>query len=364
MRIRKLFVRSLLLGGVLFSTTGCKSLALPTSLPWSKSKLVESKHAAPTRMVAIWSDDVITQPGKPTVRGFGGRLYFYNEVNSAIEVEGQLVVYAYDDAKKRSQPQGSSQVPDRKFVFTVEQFKGHHSETDLGHSYSVWIPWDDAFGESKEISLLPVFTSSVGQVVMGQQSANLLPGRNRDGSVSANRVRIDKKNESAREVRPVAHETQATAEPAPTKTPTAPRTTTIHVPESLTKKMAANSLNIAPEIPATAAQTVIQGAAVPTAVNPAFTNPTFASPPAPGALPPAEFGGANPNQPLTVTEQFQKLRTGRLPMETTGLPSPGLATLRRPAAPTSNLPAIRSALGSPPAQSAPTVPPAPSRPTN
>ena len=46
----------------------------------------------------MWSDAVYTQPGLPPTRGFGGRLYFYDAHDQPVKVEGQLVVYAYDDS--------------------------------------------------------------------------------------------------------------------------------------------------------------------------------------------------------------------------------------------------------------------------
>ena len=114
-----------------------------------------------------------TQPGQPPTRGFGGRLYFYNAKDKTVPVEGQLVVYAYDDSADGT----PAKSPSRKFGFTPEQFTQHYSPTELGASDSVWIPWDELGGVRKSITLLPVFTSSSGQVVMGEQSINVLPGK-------------------------------------------------------------------------------------------------------------------------------------------------------------------------------------------
>lgn len=162
---------------VALTAGGCKTLdsSWTSKLPWSSSKKIEeSKYQTPVRLAAIWTPDVMSEPGKPGVRGFGGRFYFYNEQNKTIPVEGQLVIYAYDDTNKtHSEGRG----PDRKFAFTPEQFTRHFGESALGASYSVWIPWDQMGGEQRSISLLPVFTASAGQVVMGQQAMNVLPGR-------------------------------------------------------------------------------------------------------------------------------------------------------------------------------------------
>ncbi|MDA1051619.1 MAG: hypothetical protein O3C40_14215 [Planctomycetota bacterium] len=162
---------------MLAATSGCKTIDtdwMPKA-PWNKKqKLVESQYDTPVRMAAIWSPDVLVRPGLPAARGFGGRLYFYNQANKPVKVEGQLVVYAYDDTAE--EPQRES--PDRKYAFTPEQFTSHHSESELGASYSVWLPWDaEVGGQRKSISVLPVFTSTSGKIVMGQQAINLLPGK-------------------------------------------------------------------------------------------------------------------------------------------------------------------------------------------
>lgn len=173
--IMKIFLRA----GVcvlLVSTTGCSTVpeTWKKSMPWSsESRLKTSKFETPSHMIAIWTPDVMTQPNVPPTRGFGGRLYFYNEKNQAVPVEGQLMVYGYDDGANPDRP-GE---PQKKFAFTPEQFTQHYSESNLGASYSIWLPWDEAGGEQQRVSLVPVFTATSGKIVMGQQAINLLPGR-------------------------------------------------------------------------------------------------------------------------------------------------------------------------------------------
>jgi hypothetical protein len=41
----------------------------------------------------------------------------------------------------------------------------------------VWIPWEAVGGDQKSVSLVPVFTATSGQIVMGQQARNLLRGK-------------------------------------------------------------------------------------------------------------------------------------------------------------------------------------------
>jgi len=174
MRLNQTFLALAIAG--LLATTGCQSFKAPEwTKAWSgddKPKVVESKYAKPTRLVVIWSPAVLNNVGAKPTRGFGGRIYFYDARNNAVPVEGQLVVYGYDNTKQI----GDSKTPDRKYAFTPEQFTQHFSPTELGASYSVWIPWDDVGNDQVEISLVPIFTATSGQLVVGEASKSLLPG--------------------------------------------------------------------------------------------------------------------------------------------------------------------------------------------
>jgi len=166
-------VLAFLAGCQSMESTGLRKVSDQLAITGKDERIKESEYETPARLIAIWSEAMYTQPGQQPTRGFGGRLYFYNVQDKTVPVEGQLVVYAYDD----SQDGRPSQTPSRKFVFTPEQFTQHYSATQLGASYSIWIPWDQVGGVRKSISLMPVFTATSGQVVMGEQSVNVLPGK-------------------------------------------------------------------------------------------------------------------------------------------------------------------------------------------
>jgi hypothetical protein len=117
---------------------------------------------------------VLSQPGKPPTRGFGGRIFFYNNHAQAIPVKGTLTVYGFDDTHPR--PKDAARQPDLKCVFKEEQFEGHFSSTQLGASYSVWVPWDRLGSPQKTITLLPVFTLPDGRRISGAQTSNILVG--------------------------------------------------------------------------------------------------------------------------------------------------------------------------------------------
>lgn len=137
-----------------------------------------SEHSAestpiPQNIVALWKDDVMSSPGTGSSRGLGGRLYFYDESNHPIPVKGKLVVYAYDDSTQ----QQLNREPERKYVFDDAELQTHFSESDIGPSYSVWLPWDKAGGAHAEVSLIPMLTTTEGKVIIGEHSRHVLAGK-------------------------------------------------------------------------------------------------------------------------------------------------------------------------------------------
>ncbi|MCL4207669.1 MAG: hypothetical protein KJ000_34735 [Pirellulaceae bacterium] len=236
---------------------GCQTIGLdaPKSLSDKLPALTKegrdqaARKAVPTRIVAIWSDAVYSQAGTTPVRGFGGRIYFYNDKHEAVPVEGQLIVYGFDDTVADN----PNKTPSRKFVFTEEQIASRHSVTELGDSYSVWLPWDEVTGFKKTVTLMPMFVPNDGQIVMGPQTVNLLPGKARPES-EADRAgaRISSRSPGGSQaVRPVSYETQfgpggwqIASEATDPTSADAPRmkTTTIKLPPSMTQRMALEAM--------------------------------------------------------------------------------------------------------------------------
>lgn len=159
---------------LLASFTGCATFNWKQPSTWiGRGDDSPPKPQTPNRMVAVWKDTVLHTQGKTPVRGFGGRLMFYNEKDAdPITVEGTLVVYAFDEAGR--DPADSR--PDRKYVFPAPQFETHYSKSKLGHSYSVWLPWDEIGGEKKRISLIARFQPNLGPLVVSESTDQLLPG--------------------------------------------------------------------------------------------------------------------------------------------------------------------------------------------
>ncbi len=252
--------RYLLVTTTLCLLVGCQTVGidakktLTDKLPTLSSKPGKS---TPVSIAAIWSDAVYTQAGQKPVRGFGGRLYFYNEKHEAVPVDGQLIVYGYDEST-RDDP---NRTPDRKFVFTPEQFTSHHSVTELGDSYSIWIPWDELGGMKKTVTLLPVFVPTGGQLIAGQQTINILPGKSPPAPPAGGQgtCLASAASRTSPAVRQVSYEGefgpgawQVASPYTDPNAPNAPRmqTTTIQLPQTTAQRLIQQTENTSAPLPA------------------------------------------------------------------------------------------------------------------
>jgi hypothetical protein len=174
-------VTRLFLAATLLFAAGCRG---PWSDNWKFSDMFDLDKATPwgddgpevetpVRLVGTWADTVLHQTGKKPQRGFGGRLIFYGEgSNDPILVDGELVVYAFDESNREP----TDNKPTRRYVFPADQIARRLSETELGPSYSFWLPWDEVGGPQTQVSLIARFQPKDGAVVVGEQTKHLLPG--------------------------------------------------------------------------------------------------------------------------------------------------------------------------------------------
>lgn len=156
---------------ILLLSSGCQFTPSTPKMrwPWTKEKSIPQ----PDRVVAVWTDTVLHQTGQAGVRGFGGRVYFYEQDKTEpIEIDGGLAVYVFDADKL----QAHDQRPLRKFMFTAEQFATHMSRTSLGPSYSVWLPWGEVGGPPLRLSLIVRYEGATGGTTISEPTIKLLPG--------------------------------------------------------------------------------------------------------------------------------------------------------------------------------------------
>lgn len=134
----------------------------------------EPRSGTPQRLVATWSDTIRQRIGEPAERGFGGRLYFYDGAVDPITVDGRLVIYAFDELNRNP----TDHKPTRRYIFPTEQLTKHMSESEIGPSYSVWLPWGGVEGAPTHVSLIARFEPSEGGgLVVSEQARQRLPGR-------------------------------------------------------------------------------------------------------------------------------------------------------------------------------------------
>lgn len=214
-------------------STGCSSLNNKTSKEsgksiWSPSTWFEEEYQAPSSLAVIWSPDVLAVQGQESVRGFGGRVFFYNDRLQAVPVEGDLVIHGYDQSKT-NRGSDSSTAADKTFNFSAEQLTTHFSPSELGASYSIWVPWDQAGGLRQPVSLVATFKSVDGKITQGTPAKLFLPGKT-----------VDPNEETLPRMQAVSYQSSS----MPTnmgivqKAASGVRTTTITVPEqsSLTRR--------------------------------------------------------------------------------------------------------------------------------
>ncbi|SMP58499.1 hypothetical protein SAMN06265222_10655 [Neorhodopirellula lusitana] len=156
------------------STASSKSFL--ERMPWSKSdkNAAPEPYPNPVKLAAVWSPETLTQAGRVPTRGFGGRVFFYDEKSRPVPVEGTLVVHGFKEDHESEKPDV------KRYEFTPEQFTKHFSSTDLGASYSVWIPWDAVGGRQERVALVASFKTATGKTLQGSSTTVLLPGAKTD----------------------------------------------------------------------------------------------------------------------------------------------------------------------------------------
>jgi hypothetical protein len=158
--------------------SGCHSVPKPD---FSKFK-----PAGPAQsVIAVWEPAVNTCGDKP-VRGFGGRVYFYDSGQTKpVKVNGTVVVYAFNENGRSA----DNTKPDEGYVFDDKTLnsKGVYKKSKLGPSYNLWIPIDSAGpdGEAKRISLIVRYMPKKGSSVVSSQATAYLPGKHEQNTMVA-----------------------------------------------------------------------------------------------------------------------------------------------------------------------------------
>ncbi|MDR0328894.1 MAG: hypothetical protein LBI05_11425 [Planctomycetaceae bacterium] len=136
------------------------------------------KPPGPVTMVAAAWEPAISN-GENPLRGFGGRIYLYDQdMSRPVKAKGTIVVYVFDEDGRK---QGDEK-PNEGLVFgeKILNSKGVYKKSKVGHSYNLWIPIDSAGpdGETRKISLIVRYIPEKGgSSITSAQSTAHLPGR-------------------------------------------------------------------------------------------------------------------------------------------------------------------------------------------
>lgn len=259
----KPFFHGWLLIGLAAVVAGCATTKPDLSGNWNRLKNLVTRDkqrpdagegfGQPVSMAVMWKSSVYEKPGSPSVRGFGGRVFFYDANSQPVKADGELVVYGYDESTADENSGDDDSGADKKFVFPPDRFQSHFSQTDLGPSYSVWIPWEKVGGYRKSVTLIPVFKTADGQLLRCGHSVDVLPGKKPDSQdnlseISAVDVRSDKNRVSQASFQASSNDQnsvaaashvvdESTANTSGKKDIQRVRTTTFNVPPSLARRM-------------------------------------------------------------------------------------------------------------------------------
>jgi hypothetical protein len=222
---------------MLLATSGCSQLDLGEGVSWPWSK---PEPETPARMVDTWTDTVLWQPGKPGMRGFGGRIMFFGEDDDdPILVDGALTVYAFDE-----EDPNPDKPPEKKYIFLADKLSNHYSESKVGHSFSFWLPWDDVGGLERHISLIARFENRDGKVVMSKAAHKTLPGKQPkpEGAIDEYAGQISRMDdEPTGAVRQVAHQAPVERPKDNSNSSKRMKTTTIELTPTFARRLAAAS---------------------------------------------------------------------------------------------------------------------------
>ena len=156
----------------LFFLAGCVSALKAPQVDFSALK-----PPGPVATVAAAWEPAVSN-GENPMRGFGGRIYLYDqEMQRPVKAKGSIVVYIFDEDNRMP----GDEKPNEGIVFDEKMLnkKGVYSKSKVGHSYNLWVPIDAAGpdGQARKISLIVRYIPQQGASITSTQTTANLPGR-------------------------------------------------------------------------------------------------------------------------------------------------------------------------------------------
>jgi hypothetical protein len=104
-------------------------------------------------------------------------MFYGEDGHKPVAVDGTFTVLAFDDTETKGVPSSpETKSPEKKYVIPADQLPSHYSKSELGHSYSFWLPWDEVGGPERRICLVARFEPRKGRPVVSHPSHHVLPG--------------------------------------------------------------------------------------------------------------------------------------------------------------------------------------------
>lgn len=154
--------------------TGCQTWDSAGTIPvWSGlNKKSKSMAEPPHKIMAIWTEATHHRPDQPAERGFGGRVIFYDARDQTIKIDGRVTIFVFDDQNALA----DNPAPRYKFVFPQDSVNAYYSKSELGHSYSFWIPLGSIEAPTQPFSLVVRYDSPTGERVLSELTKKVLVG--------------------------------------------------------------------------------------------------------------------------------------------------------------------------------------------
>jgi len=144
------------------------------------------KPPGPVATVAAAWEPAVSN-GENPMRGFGGRIYLYDQDRQRpVKAKGTIVVYIFDEEGRVP----GDEKPNEGLVFNEQilNSKGVYKKSKVGHSYNLWVPIDAAGpeGHAKKISLIVRYIPTKGgSSITSTQTTAHLPGRRNEETMVA-----------------------------------------------------------------------------------------------------------------------------------------------------------------------------------
>lgn len=165
----------------IYSITGCSTgtlLSSPRQIVRDPGRLIGRPRTEQNigRIVTLWEPAQGKDPDGHNSRGFAGQILFFGpNGKTGCRVRGKVIVSVYDeyDAEATGDP-----VLLHRYEFDEIAWEAHRGEGTLGHSYSVFVPYNRSHKDQVNCALKVELVQEGGRTVGSQETEVLLPGRN------------------------------------------------------------------------------------------------------------------------------------------------------------------------------------------